>query len=258
MNYFGIAVPPPQNEEQAAFHEDLRKMSALRAENARLMQLADEEDIALGRARKVQAAQLAKDREFRRELLARQRKAEKKRIEEKEAAELRRAQEKAAAEQKRRKQEKVRQQREREEKRLRRMMDDLRKLEDERKEEARLVGVFNDYERKWTLLRDVQHETGGLPLLSHLDFPWPALKGEVYFGELTFEAVREFVFHDERIKRFGKTPRELLKADLLKWHSDKFTDAVLDQVCEESRELVKTTAELVQYWLNDLLSETGS
>ncbi|KAH9850987.1 hypothetical protein C2E23DRAFT_683786, partial [Lenzites betulinus] len=71
--------------------------------------------------------------------------------------------------------------------------------------------------------------------------------------EVTLERVRQFVFHPFRGAVAGRTPREVLKAEVLRWHPDKFEHLIGPKVREEDWARTKEAAGLVARWVTTLM-----
>ncbi|KAL6308475.1 hypothetical protein BKA93DRAFT_725919 [Sparassis latifolia] len=72
--------------------------------------------------------------------------------------------------------------------------------------------------------------------------PWPVFIGITAPEDITEDRVRDFLFHPQRLP--GKTRREVLKGDILKWHPDKFK-VQLPKVHEADRSNVAKAAGIV-------------
>ncbi|KAH9854812.1 hypothetical protein C2E23DRAFT_696869, partial [Lenzites betulinus] len=69
--------------------------------------------------------------------------------------------------------------------------------------------------------------------------------------EFTYERVRDFIFHPQRTQ--GKTRKEIVKAELLRWHPDKFDALVCSKMCEGHWPKTKVGADMVARWVTRLM-----
>ncbi|KAG5636251.1 hypothetical protein H0H81_008654 [Sphagnurus paluster] len=106
--------------------------------------------------------------------------------------------------------------------------------------------LFELYDVRWKALRSTDPYSD----IAFQFFPWPVLFDPVTDpSQITFDAVQQFLAQ----RGCGtKTPRENLKAEILKWHPDKLTKQ-LPKVREEDRERVREGGELVAKFLNTLM-----
>lgn len=117
------------------------------------------------------------------------------------------------------------------------------KLEEKRQkerqeEEARRQKAITDYDTTWEVLLKAKREVQAGRLLTFTEFPWPSLRPVFIDSGLTREAVVEFVRVRSQFQ--NKSVKEVVRGDLLKWHPDKFNDALLTLwVREDAREYVR-------------------
>ncbi|KAI0824443.1 hypothetical protein BC628DRAFT_1296452, partial [Trametes gibbosa] len=71
--------------------------------------------------------------------------------------------------------------------------------------------------------------------------------------EITYARVREFFFHPCRGNIEGKTPKEILKIEVLRWHPDKFDHLIAPKVTAADWERTKEAAGLVARWVTQLM-----
>ncbi|KAL6305936.1 hypothetical protein BKA93DRAFT_730099 [Sparassis latifolia] len=84
------------------------------------------------------------------------------------------------------------------------------------------------------------------------EMPWPVFVPIVSPADVTEERVREFLFHP--LRSSGKTRKETLNSDFLKWHPDKFS-VQLPKILEAERSKVAETAEIVARILINIKTE---
>jgi hypothetical protein len=66
--------------------------------------------------------------------------------------------------------------------------------------------------------------------------PWPVLAYISHPDQITYPAVEEFLFHPLRTV---KSPKDRLKAEMLRWHPDKFDGRILGKVVVEQIDMVR-------------------
>lgn len=127
----------------------------------------------------------------------------------------------------------------------------------EREEQARralealrtVLDRFALYTAKWEALK------GDVPLLHFSQLPWPVLPEITQPEELTYTLLKEFVFHPSRPNFEGKTQKDRLRAEMLKWHPDKFDSKVLCKVLDWQHEAVRDGAGRVVRLLTQMMDE---
>ncbi|GBE90241.1 hypothetical protein SCP_1900900 [Sparassis crispa] len=100
--------------------------------------------------------------------------------------------------------------------------------------------AFESYDYRWSALRQPNFKFDGP--VRFFDMPWPVFIGITAPEDITEDCVRDFLFHPQRLP--GKTRREVLKGDILKWHPDKFK-VQLPKVHEADRSNVAKAAGIV-------------
>ncbi|PSR71398.1 hypothetical protein PHLCEN_2v12665 [Hermanssonia centrifuga] len=114
-----------------------------------------------------------------------------------------------------------------------------------------LLSLYDRCEQTWAGLRRVE----ALSLAFH-QLPWPVLSySAVQEDAITLENVKNYVFNPQRPNPKGKTAKEILREEMLRWHPDKFNAAFLSKVQACDQERVKAAASLVMVWLNNLKAE---
>jgi hypothetical protein len=108
------------------------------------------------------------------------------------------------------------------------------------------------YEAKWAELKSGRE----IPILRSFDFPWPIFSfNEEYAAQSPEIRVREFLMHPRRLALLGKTPREMLKMEILRWHPDKFSTVVLPKVDENEHDQIQLNAVEVTKLLTQMMEE---
>lgn len=240
---FWVQEDPYQEAERRLWEiQQLRRQEAVR------VQFALDERRRLEQERR-REYQLRRQEEERRAYEARRQE------EEQRERELRRQEEERRERELRRQEEERRERLRRREAEQARQREHDRRMEQEalarlREEESRLKNAeaFRTYEARW---RDLRKATAvqAAPL-SFADFPWPSLEPIRHREDITFERVKEFVLYGSKVQ--GKTAKEVAKAELVKWHPDKFeaSPAVLSIQDRMERKRIIKGAGLVARWLN--------
>jgi hypothetical protein len=215
------------------------------------------------------------EQEKRQRLYERQQKyREELRKREKEEEEARKKQEAEAWEQEQLKQaEELAKQRERErkereareredaERRAREAAEDRRRMQDNIRKARVLFSAdnasvirsqFEMYDRKWNELKTASD----IPPLCFSILPWPVL-GSVATSpsDIRPERVQAFIFHPLRADADAKSRRELVRAEILKWHPDKFDAKVVGYVIDAEKDMVKEGGGVVARILTQILEE---
>ncbi|OJT10615.1 Reticulocyte-binding protein 2 -like protein [Trametes pubescens] len=107
------------------------------------------------------------------------------------------------------------------------------------------------YEVKWQKLKEEPVKD-----VRFFEFPFP-IAAETCDdpSDITLERVREFLFWPQRPDCEGKTKREILKIEVLRWHPDKFESRVGPKVLPADWKRTKEAAELVARWVTTLMAE---
>ncbi|KAI0773139.1 hypothetical protein BD413DRAFT_440656, partial [Trametes elegans] len=71
--------------------------------------------------------------------------------------------------------------------------------------------------------------------------------------EMTYERVREFLFHSFRSTTAGKSHKEVLKMEVLRWHPDKFDSLIGPKMRQDEWAKTKEAAGLVARWVTRLM-----
>ncbi|KAA1473611.1 hypothetical protein DENSPDRAFT_282897 [Dentipellis sp. KUC8613] len=230
-------------EERVREEQRLRQMHAVRqaakecAREAKSRRRAEEE-------RRRQERQRQAEEERRRQ--ERQRQAEEKLRRERQ----RQAEEELRRERQRQAEEELRRERERQAEEERRRQERQRQADEERRrqeaaqqqpEAPQHLGpeeYVHVYEAKWNVLKNPSVSIPPIPLG---EIPWPVFPRE-NLSAVTAELVEEFVFHPLRLQLMGKTRKECIRMEMLRWHPDKFNARVLGRVAEHDREGVRFVA----------------
>ncbi|KAF6746087.1 hypothetical protein DFP72DRAFT_755423, partial [Ephemerocybe angulata] len=85
------------------------------------------------------------------------------------------------------------------------------------------------------------------------DVPWPLLVEVISLEDLTKEGILEFVAHGDRPGLRNKDLNSRARADLLRWHPDKFSQKVMKKVSENDKAMVQEGATKLVNLLTGLL-----
>ncbi|KAK2465081.1 hypothetical protein APHAL10511_002889 [Amanita phalloides] len=111
------------------------------------------------------------------------------------------------------------------------------------------------YERKWEALK------GDTEVIFFQQVPWPVLIDLLHPDQLDIADIRRFITNDMHAHlpgMVGKTLRERIKLEMLRWHPDKFDARVLPKVDPAHRPAVKETAEKVVRMLTHLMRDVAA
>ncbi|KAI0065010.1 hypothetical protein BV25DRAFT_1775703, partial [Artomyces pyxidatus] len=86
------------------------------------------------------------------------------------------------------------------------------------------------------------------------NIPWPFARNLSTIDEITVETVSEFIFHPLRTCAEGKSRRDRVRAEMLRWHPDKFNAKVMPRIIECEREIVQLAAGAVARVLTELMA----
>ncbi|KDQ60298.1 hypothetical protein JAAARDRAFT_125793 [Jaapia argillacea MUCL 33604] len=159
----------------------------------------------------------------------------------------------------REKQERLEREREEAERRRQQRLHDIRQLREAARavlnatHASRTKDQFELHDRKWTAIKD---NAVDVECIAFEHIPWPVLDVVVTTpAEITRARIEQFVFHPMRTGVDGKSRKERVRADLLKWHPDKFNSKVMGKTSEWERDMVTEAAGFVAKTLTQLLSE---
>lgn len=111
------------------------------------------------------------------------------------------------------------------------------------------------YERKWEALK------GDTEIIFFQQVPWPILTDLLHPDQLDVADIRNFIAHEAYLRlpgMEGKPLRERIKAEMLRWHPDKFEARVLPKVEPTHRQAVKATADKVVRMLTHLMRDISA
>jgi len=96
------------------------------------------------------------------------------------------------------------------------------------------AGAIARYEDKWDFLKN--EHCAVMEPIQFSQVPWPILAGITCPDQIIYSAVEEFLFHPLRV---AKSPKDRLKAEMLRWHPDKFDARVLGKIMVDQVDAVK-------------------
>ncbi|KII92265.1 hypothetical protein PLICRDRAFT_172374 [Plicaturopsis crispa FD-325 SS-3] len=112
--------------------------------------------------------------------------------------------------------------------------------------------ILKLYDDKWNELKARPDLRG----IHFFELPWPIVQeGVPSADEITRARIEEFVFHPGRAGFAGKTRRERVRMELLKWHPDKFEAVILPKMEAAERERTREAGGLVARMLMDVLKD---
>ncbi|KAH7905606.1 hypothetical protein BJ138DRAFT_1164408 [Hygrophoropsis aurantiaca] len=118
---------------------------------------------------------------------------------------------------------------------------------------AKTVAQFDLYDAKWHELRTNKQ----LPVVFFYELPWPLLDHPVPISpaNITYEALQAFIFHPHRPRMEGKSRRDRVKADMLKYHPDKFDSLTLCKVSPPEQSQAAEISGIVARLLTQIMAE---
>ncbi|KIJ61467.1 hypothetical protein HYDPIDRAFT_115948 [Hydnomerulius pinastri MD-312] len=119
-------------------------------------------------------------------------------------------------------------------------------------QDAHIMQQLSIYEQKWDELRNNK----SLPIIDVSQLPWPVLATICSTPEqITYQGVRAFIFYPHRPSNEGKSPRDIVKAEILRFHPDKFTTRVVPKVQPYQQAVAQEIAGAVTRILTRIMSE---
>ncbi|KAI6007882.1 hypothetical protein EDC04DRAFT_2907561 [Pisolithus marmoratus] len=116
-----------------------------------------------------------------------------------------------------------------------------------------LQQLFVLYEAKWAELK-INHALSSIDVR---ELPWPSLALKYFTAqELTREDVYIFIFHSLRPCPVQKSAKDRVRAEVLRFHPDKFNAFVLPKVREDQRALAQELAGAAVRALTTIMAET--
>lgn len=110
---------------------------------------------------------------------------------------------------------------------------------------------FVVYEAKWNELRT----NDSLPPLDVQEMPWPVFGVVSSAEQITYQDVRTFLFHPQRPGVEGKTARDKVKVEVLRFHPDKFNARIVPKIHPSQKEVAEEIAGAVARILTSIMTE---
>jgi hypothetical protein len=106
------------------------------------------------------------------------------------------------------------------------------------------------YDNEWDALKNDNFELK--EPIHFAQMPWPVLAHVTHPYQITYAAVEEFLFHPLRT---AKSPKDRLRAEIMKWHPDKFDRKILSKVVVEQIDLVREASGHVARILTQMMTK---
>ncbi|KAG9311659.1 hypothetical protein JVU11DRAFT_7894 [Chiua virens] len=121
-----------------------------------------------------------------------------------------------------------------------------------RSEEEQIRQQFTIYEAKW---QELQMTNTILPPIHAHEIPWPVLGVVSSAEQITYQDVRAFLFHPLRPDMQGKSARDKVKSEALRFHPDKFNARVASRIQGVQQAVAKEIAGVITMILTRLMTE---
>jgi hypothetical protein len=107
------------------------------------------------------------------------------------------------------------------------------------------------YEAKWKELRTSKP----LPPIDVLEMPWPVFGVVSSADQITYQDVRAFLFHPLRPVVEGKTARDKVKSEVLRFHPDKFNTRIVPKIQPSQQAVAQDIAGAIARILTTIMTE---
>ncbi|KAI0710789.1 hypothetical protein C8Q76DRAFT_738710 [Earliella scabrosa] len=113
-----------------------------------------------------------------------------------------------------------------------------------------------EYDRRWQLIKEAKPEYWGAVPYMEFPFPviptirtenWPAPPAP---SDIDKKRVEEFLFHPVRME--GKTRKERIREEFLRWHPDKFEGQAMRVVRNEEKEIMREAVGVIARILTEI------
>lgn len=108
------------------------------------------------------------------------------------------------------------------------------------------------YDRRWVELLKSKSVNLGFG-----DVPWP-VQGRIDVSRVTAETISAFLFPSSSDDGKGRTRKEVLREEMLRFHPDKFEGRVMRRVRSEDKEAVREGANAVARAVMYLMDLNGA
>lgn len=129
--------------------------------------------------------------------------------------------------------------------------EDARKHRREERRRKRQVDARDTYDRHWVELLNSKSVDLGFG-----DIPWP-VQGWMDSSQVTAETISAFLFPSGSNDGRGRTRKEVLREEMLRFHPDKFEGRVMRRVRSEDRDSVREGANAVARAVMRLMDLNG-
>ncbi|KAI0738186.1 hypothetical protein C8Q80DRAFT_1124848 [Daedaleopsis nitida] len=131
--------------------------------------------------------------------------------------------------------------------------------------QARRAKEFCDtYDHKWTVLKNekklvdvvpyAEFPLPAFPILANINDPFPPNAAP---DSYTLEQVWAFLFNEQRTSMAGKSRKERIKAEMLRWHPDKFEGQVMRKIRPEDKETMRQAVGVIARILNNIKEQVN-
>lgn len=117
--------------------------------------------------------------------------------------------------------------------------EDARRRRREERKRKRDVDARDTYDRRWVDLLNSKSVDLGFG-----DVPWP-VQGTTEVSQVTAETISAFLFPSGSDVGKGRTRKEVLREEMLRFHPDKFEGRVMARIRSEDRDSVREGANAV-------------
>ena len=144
--------------------------------------------------------------------------------------------------------------REERERQARILAEETRRAAQQQAEERTIHQHFAVYEGKWNELRT----SDCLPPIDVQEVPWPVFGVISSADRITMQDVRTFLFHPQRPGVEGKTARDKVKSEVLRFHPDKFNARILPKIHPAQQAVALAIAGVVARILTEIMTEEAA
>ncbi|KAG6379745.1 hypothetical protein JVT61DRAFT_10280 [Boletus reticuloceps] len=113
---------------------------------------------------------------------------------------------------------------------------------------------FVMYEAKWNELRT----SNSMASIDVREMPWPVLGIISSADQITYQDVRAFLFHPQRPGVEGKSARDKVKAEMLRFHPDKFNTRIVPKIQQAQQGAAQEIAGAVARILTTIMNEEAA
>lgn len=118
-------------------------------------------------------------------------------------------------------------------------------------EEEQIRQYFIVYESKWNELRT----NNSLPPIDVREMPWPVFGVISSADQITYQDVRAFLLYPQRPGVEGKTARDKVKAEVLRFHPDKFNTRIVPRILPSQQAVAQEIAGAIARILTTIMTE---